>query len=76
MLKASKQSVDYSRGHRDGHAFEGDKNYCQHFIEPPKGAADLGACQKVSGAIQPRVWVPIVCSGAEKEDQRVELPIA
>jgi hypothetical protein len=50
---------DYSRGHRDshcGHAFEGDKNYCRHFIEPPTGAHDLGACEKVSGAISWVYW--------------------
>jgi hypothetical protein len=54
MLKSSKQSVDYSRGHREGHcghSFEGDEGYCRHFIPPPKGAADLGACEKVSGRL-------------------------
>jgi hypothetical protein len=59
MLKASKQSVDYSRGMKErhcGHAYEGDENYCRHFIEPPKGAADLGACEKVSGAISRVYW--------------------
>jgi hypothetical protein len=59
MLKASKQSVDYSRGmkeHHCGHSFEGDEGYCRHFIEPPKGAADLGACEKVSGAISRVYW--------------------
>ena len=59
MLKADKRSVDYSRGHGEshcGHAYEADKNYCNHFIEPPKGAADLGACEKVSGAISRVYW--------------------
>jgi hypothetical protein len=59
MLKADKRSVDYSWGHRDshcGHAFDGDKNYCRHFIEPPTGATDLGACEKVSGAISRIFW--------------------
>ncbi len=59
MLKADKRSVDYSRGHRDSHcahSFEGDEGYCRHFIEPPKGAADLGACEKVSGAISRIFW--------------------
>ena len=36
---------------RCGHSFEGDEGYCRHFIEPPKGAADLGACEKVSGQL-------------------------
>jgi hypothetical protein len=59
MLKADKRSVDYSRGHRDahfGHAFENDKNYCRFFIEPSTGAHDLGACEKVSGAIGRVYW--------------------
>lgn len=54
MFKAEKRSVDYSRGHRDSHCgkvFNDDKGYCGHFIELPTGAADLGACEKVSGAI-------------------------
>jgi hypothetical protein len=52
--KDAKAACKRSRGHRDshcGHSFEGDEGYCRHFIEPPKGAADLGACEKVSGAI-------------------------
>ncbi len=28
----------------------------RHFIEPPKGAADLNACEKVSGAINRVYW--------------------
>jgi hypothetical protein len=32
-----------------GKAFLDDKGYCRHFIKPPTGAADLGACGKVSG---------------------------
>jgi len=44
MLKAEKRSVDYSRGHRGSHC------------GPPTGAADLGACEKVSGAISRVYW--------------------
>ncbi len=59
MLKVSKQSVNYSgviAMQHCGHAFEGDKNHCGHFIEPPTGAADLGACEKVSDAISRVYW--------------------
>jgi len=59
MLKASKQSVDYSLGHRDAHcgkAFDDDKSYCRYFIETSTGAGDLGACEKVSGAISHVYW--------------------
>jgi hypothetical protein len=36
LRQASKQSVDYSGGHRDVHcgkAFEDDEGYCRYFIE-------------------------------------------
>jgi hypothetical protein len=54
MRKVSESEVDYSRGHRESHCgkvFDDDKFYCRYFIEPPTGAAHLGACEKVSGAI-------------------------
>jgi len=56
----SKQSVDYSRGHRDAHcgkAFEDDEGYCRYFIEPRSGlASELGACEKVEGEISRVFW--------------------
>jgi len=59
MPKADKQSVDYTRGHADSHCgetFDGDHGYCRHFIETPSGAADLGACERVSGSIKRVYW--------------------
>jgi hypothetical protein len=69
MFKVTKASVDCSRGHRDahcGHAFEGDKGYCRHFIEPPTGATDLGACEKVSGAISRIFWCRLFAKAQSK----------
>jgi hypothetical protein len=59
MLKASKQDVDYSRGHAGAHCgkvLDDDKAYCQHFIPPLSPASNLGQCQKVAGPINPVYW--------------------
>jgi hypothetical protein len=57
--KVSKAEAHYGIGHQNSHcgkAFSDDKNYCRHFIETSTGAADLGACEKVSGAINRVYW--------------------
>jgi hypothetical protein len=49
VLKQPKAQVDYSRGHRDAHwgkVFEGDRNYCRHFIRGR--TASVGSCEKVA----------------------------
>jgi hypothetical protein len=49
MHKISKANTHYSVGQQNlhcGRAFGGDKSYCRHFIEPPTGAADLGAMRE------------------------------
>ena len=55
-MKASKSSVDYSRGHRDAHCGKmdsADDGYCEHFIE--RGQKD-GACSEVQGRIERGKW--------------------
>ena len=59
MLKADKRSVEYSRGMKErhcGYAFEGDEGFCRFFVEPPRDARDLGACEKVAGSIGRIYW--------------------
>jgi hypothetical protein len=67
--KASKSDVDYSHGHRDSHcgkSFAGDTGYCRHFIETPSGAADLGACERVSGSINRVYWCRLFARAQNK----------
>jgi hypothetical protein len=71
MLKpVSKQSVDYSRGHRDDHcgkAFADDEGYCRYFIEPRSGlASELGACEKVEGEISRVFWCRLFARALSK----------
>jgi hypothetical protein len=59
MLKASKQSVDYSRGHAGAHCgkvLDDDRSYCRHFLPPLSPASNLGQCQRVAGPINPVFW--------------------
>jgi hypothetical protein len=52
-MKASKESVDYSRGMADSHcgkSFKDDTGYCRHFI-PPSSPANDGSCERVAGTI-------------------------
>ena len=61
MTKASKYSVNYSRGHRDSHcgkSFDGDRGFCRHFRFLPGSRAveKVGACTKVSGDIKAMMW--------------------
>lgn len=58
MAKVSKQSVNYSRGHKDSHCgkvFPDDKGYCRHYI-PHTDQHSEGACQLVQGSINPVYW--------------------
>lgn len=55
-MKATKQSVDYSRGMRSRHCGKmdaADDGYCLHFIE--RGQKD-GACGIVEGPIGRGMW--------------------
>jgi hypothetical protein len=61
MSKATKASVNYSKGHRDAHcgpAFEGDRGFCRHFRLLPgsEGAEKVGECVKVAGDIKAVYW--------------------
>ena len=52
-MKASKESVNYSRGMADSHcgkSFKDDTGYCRHFI-PPSSPANDGSCERVAGTI-------------------------
>ena len=65
--KATKQSVDYSRGHRDSHcgpSFDGDKNYCRFYIETALGA-ESGQCHKVQGNIGRIMWCKLWSKAAK-----------
>jgi hypothetical protein len=45
LHKVDKQSVSYSRGHRDAHcgrSYENDTGYCRHFVEPSNPASQTG----------------------------------
>jgi hypothetical protein len=55
-VKASKESVDYSRGMRDRHCGKmdsADDGYCKHFME--RGQKD-GTCTEVEGRIGRGMW--------------------
>ena len=69
MSKLTKSQADYSRGHKDsdcGETFHGDHRYCRHFIETPSGAADLGACERVSGSINRVYWCRLFAKAHSK----------
>jgi hypothetical protein len=56
MPKVNKNSVGYSRGHRDSHcgkAFDGDRGYCRHY-QPH--SENEGSCTKVEGHIRAIDW--------------------
>ena len=55
-MKVTKQSADYSHGHRDAHcgkSFPDDTGYCRHF-QP--GSEYAGSCELVQGAIKVMYW--------------------
>jgi len=74
-MKASKRSVDYSRGHRDAHcgkSFEGDRGYCRHYRAD---TATQGTCVKVEGRIKAIDWCRLFARvPLQKERSRDAIP--
>ena len=65
--KASKESVDYSRGMMHSHCgpiLLDDKWYCKHFVLKVRDKSfKEGACTEVAGPINPTYW----CKKYEKK---------
>lgn len=65
-MKHEKSEVDYSQGMLHSHCgptFHDDRYYCRHF--QPRSGRD-GACELVSGDIDPQFWCELYQRVAKK----------